>query len=661
MAKKKFLDMEGVAALRRGMKAEAQKLTGGLLLPFDGVEAKGDAFVVAGGVPAGAGFRVVWVPEDGGFRAITGGEEALLPLARGEQPEFTVESVADIEDGSLPWAITELTPTAASMSAGLMAGRDLYREQWIEVEASRVVRRDTGAEVDAAAMGLRIYGAWEDLRAKGFPSLWFYPFFTTREVGYAEFDTAGDYQAWLAETCPETTEYMIPAGATVRQTNRLGRSGRVMYGSFPGMEAYAGVASGSGPRVVDRGTGMVWRYDTASGTLVEDGQIGVGSAEIDRIHGGHAYGMSLARRWEKVADKSVWDAGRLMAQMDVRKDDRLPERMPALDLSGCRMISCYPPSPHSEVSAVKEMAWVDTVSAVKIQNIGGNGMVSVPALDFGKVKDAYRAFRSNTVMTTVSMHGVRDSDGYIGTDLPALTTLEEAFAKCKSLLGVPSVKAPNVTNFRGMCNQCYSLVTAPWFETGKATTLRGVFANCFSLANVGAYETGACTDFSTALYMCKSLGRMPRWTFAKATTVNSMCAGCRSLEHAGELDTGNATDFTKLFFGCVNLREVEGIELESATKTDQMFYGCSKLDRLTLRSLPTGSCTLDFSGLTAWGTTEAGKATMSASAEAVIERALESEGTLTLKIPAATWGRWKAAVDDLEGYMAEASVTVVTV
>lgn len=659
MAKKKFLDINGATALKEGMAWHVGKLTTGLILPFDGVETLGESdFTIGESAPEGA--RIVWVPDGGGFRAMTGGGRELMALPTAEQPEFTVESIADIENPALPWPTVELTPTAQSMASGLMAGRSLTYDQWIEVKASRVVRRSDGSEVDAEELGLRIYGSWEDFRHLGFNCPWFYPFFTTREVTYEEFSRVGDWHAWFAQNFAATTEFTIPAGATVRQVSRLGTVGRVMYRAFAGSVPYRAVVSGAAAyRLVDRGTGKVYRYDATAADLVADGQIGVGPAELATIHPGHEYGKRLMERWEQMTDKTSFDGDSFSDPRDMRLVDEMPQRMPALDLSKCTSISNYPPASQFEISPVKEMAWVDTSAAQEIHYFGSDGMVTLPAICFGKVKDAFRAFRSNTVMTTVSMYGARGSDGYISTDIPELETFENAFGGCKSLVAAPSVKAPKLTNPKSMFNQCYSLVTAPWMDADNFTTMRAVFANCFSLANVGAWNTAKATDFYCALYMCKSLRAVPRWTFVKALNVGAMCQGCVSLEEAGELNTVVCTNFTRLFDGCKNLRRVESIDLSAATVTTLMFQGCAKLDYMVFAKLPLGTCTLDLSGLTAWGTTEEGKKSMVASAEAIIERALEGEGTLTLRIPTATYDRWKGVVPELDGYMAEANVTVV--
>lgn len=659
MAKKKFLDLDGAKALKNGLTGTVGKLTTGLLLPFDGIETLAGASVSAGNsAPADA--RIVWVPDDGEFRASTGGGRELVALSEDEQPEFEVESIAEFETPTLPWPSIELTPTAQSMSTGLMAGRSLMREQWIEVKATKVIRRDTGEEVDAEALGLRIYGAWEDLREKGFSALWFYPFFTTREVTYEEFSKVGDWHAWFSTNFAATTEFTIPAGARVRQISRLGTVGRVMYRTFACDAPYKAItADETAYRLVDRNTGIVYRYDASSEDLVEAGQIGVGPSELDTIHPGHEYGKRLMERWASMSDKTSFDGAKFAAPMDVRLAEEMPQRMPALDLSKCTSISRYPPRPHSDIPAVRELAWIDTSSAEAISSIGGESVVYLPALNFSKVKNAYRAFRSNIVMTTISMHGARGSDGYISTDLPELESLQEAFAMCKSLVAVPSVIAPKLTNLNGLCNGCYSLVTAPWVDADRVTNMRAVFAGCYSLANIGAWNTSKGTDFFCTFYNCRSLRIMPRWTFASAQSVNAMCQGCVSLEEAVELNTAVCTNFVNLFQGCKNLRRVESIDLSAATSTGSMFSGCAKLDYIVFAKLPMGTCTLDLSGLTAWGTTDAGKQSMEKSTEALLERAFEGEGTLTMRIPAATYARWQAAFSDLDGYMAEANVTVV--
>ena len=662
MAKKKFLDLDGAKALKTGMTGTVGKLTTGLLLPFDGIleDTHGVNQMMSGiRVPAGESPRIVWVPKLQAFRALTGGEHMFEAYPAEEAPVLPVASVDYFTDKYK--IITFCQTEELQFSAETISTKPMPVDMWMEIKPSKVVRRDTGAEVDTDALGLRVYAGLEDCRWASPTSIWLYPFFATREVTLAEFEAVGDWPTWLQENFALTAQYAVPAGATVKILNKWGTRQLTLFDTWSGDAVYKDTASLERLGLLCKEDSTVYRC--SGGTLTPTEQIGISLKDMEHIHPGYEYGRHILRRWESVSDKTEYNGERFTCPSDKRLVTELPERLPALDLSQCTTVNSYPVFVNlDKCSPIREMAAVDLSNAEAVHAIGQPLMVTIPALDMGNVKDGTSAFNGLTSAVGISVFGAQNKDRGSGDSrqkLPELTIAQSMFQGCRSLTGLPAMETPKLTNMNSFAHTCRSIQSAPWMDTGNVTTMRAVLCACMSMAYVPAWDTSKVTDFFCAFYNCRSLLRFPRWSLASAQSVNAMCSGCVSLEEAGELNTTVCKDFVNLFANCKNLRKVESVDLGAATTTTSMFAGCAKLDYIVFAKLPMGTCTLDLSGLTAWGTTDAGKQSMEKCADALIERVGEGEGILTMRIPTATYARWQAAFSDLDGYMAEANVTVV--
>lgn len=185
-------------------------------------------------------------------------------------------------------------------------------------------------------------------------------------------------------------------------------------------------------------------------------------------------------------------------------------------------------------------------------------------------------------------------------------------------VSVPWADHSATTSFAREFSSKANLVVVPWFNTSNVTSFQGTFTSCYSLLFV------------------------PSWTFSNAWTMRSMCTDCWSLREAGVIDSKVCEVFDYAFYCCYSLRRVGGLDMTSATSTTSAFGDCKNLDELTITSWPTSSSvTLNFQGLTAWGTSEAGRKTMEASLRSLYYR-IDSEAYgigYTIRIPTATWQR----------------------
>ncbi len=667
MAKKQFLDMDGVKALKTGLQGEVGRRTSGLLLPFDCIESNAGA-TTSTAMPTAGNYRVAWVPELKAFRAISGGGRTLVSYPPTARPQFTVESIDHLGDeygdGPMPYPTEELKGTDASMDSGLMATAPL--DLWAELLPSKVVRRDTGAEVDFKALGLRIYGTWEDSRMSttgNHTARWCNVVFTDREITLQEFENVADWRTWYSGNFKHNSNlYDIPAGATVSILNHWGEAPRYIHSKWDSSTVYTNTDVLLAAALLCKQNAKIYDY-TLRNDIEERKGIGVTPEDMDRLMPGYQYGLDMLDRWESLGAEQ-YNGRSIAGNIDSRLATEMPQRFPSHDLSECTAVSNYPPTfTYNGLgpTPVTEIAPVDIGNAESLSYFGTDRVVSLPRLRMPMLHTAESAFAGDKSLTTLSILGDDAVNAGKPYSLPRLTTVRGMFEKCHSLIAIPYIEAMALTNLNLFANQCYSLVAAPWLETGNVTNMQAAFANCFSMASVPAYDTKKVTNFRLAFYYCKSLRSLPGLDFRSATTVNQMCHLCCTMEHTGDINTSICTDFSRAFYDCRNLRRVESIDLSAATVTTNMFYGCSKLDYLVITGFPSGTCTLDLSGLTAWGTTEGGKLSMAASTDALLLRVMEGGGVLTLRIPSATYTRWKGQIPELDEYMSEANITVVKV
>lgn len=205
----------------------------------------------------------------------------------------------------------------------------------------------------------------------------------------------------------------------------------------------------------------------------------------------------------------------------------------------------------------------------------------VNLINSGSVTDFTRLFGS--------MHNLVKADiGVIG----AVTTFTEMFTGCSSLVEVNFLNPSSTTSLNNtsyMFYNCYSLLSAPFFNTAAVTAMNYKFYGCESLNNVPLYNTANVTTMSNMFVNCYSLTTVPLFNTIKVTTMIQMFYICNSLQTVPLFNTVAVTDMSYMFYNCYNLTSIPLFNTASVTTMANMFYNCYSLVSLPL--LNTGSVT----------------------------------------------------------------------
>lgn len=646
-----------------------KRFLAGYILPFDGFIEDSEAYPAQSKKkwPHITPFKVVWVKDLKAFWFLSGGLTTLVNYPADQRPSFVVKSIDhlgdEFGDGPCPYPTEELTPTDETIDSGLMANAPL--DIWCEVLPDKVVNRTTGAEVDFSTLGLHCYGTWEDSRMNGSStSRWLNVIFTDRIITYEKFERQVDWKTWYFGNFKHNSDlYDVPVGATVTILNYIGKTEEVLHEFWDAGDAY------KTPEILNKETpllckedGYIYRINYETEDIERVRPFMIGSKNMEAINPGYEYGVKLQERFNKLTDVTSFDGRGIAANIDYRLATEMPEKMPALDLSKCTTVKNYPPSfTYSGLgyNRVKEIQQVDLRNAGTLSRFGSCECTSLPRLHLPNLKNGNEAFATNSSLTTLSVLGDEYITGKDECYLPTLSYAVSMFEGCFSLVAAPYLNTPALTNMNKMFNRCFSLVAAPWIITDNVTNMSYAFVNCLSMASCPAYTTTKCTNFSCMFYNCKSLRHLPNLNFANGTTLKSICTNCVSLESAGDINAPKCTDFAQLFQSCSSLRRIESIQLDAATTTTNMFHLCPKIDYLVIKSFPKAAMTLYFDGLVSWGTTDSGKWSMIESSKALTARTATT--TCTLRLPTATYNRWKEYVPTLDTMLTNAHITLVKI
>lgn len=142
-------------------------------------------------------------------------------------------------------------------------------------------------------------------------------------------------------------------------------------------------------------------------------------------------------------------------------------------------------------------------------------------------------------------------------DFSRVTSAEEAFHECFSLLNVPKyINIGNCTNFRRMFMRCCVLQYAPFMDLSKAVQLDGMFSYCYSLK----YAPPAYSESTTTIY--------------------EMFSACHELESDIHLFTDNVTQFNYAFYQCFKVKSIILTSIEKNTTFNGTWNGLNALETL---------------------------------------------------------------------------------
>lgn len=165
-------------------------------------------------------------------------------------------------------------------------------------------------------------------------------------------------------------------------------------------------------------------------------------------------------------------------------------------------------------------------NGVEIGTLGKNTGLSISEL-FTKAK-VWSALYSLTPSVTVLDEAFVN---YTGTRIPQIdtsnvTSMNNMFAGCKSLIEVPQMDTSNVTKMGSMFRFCSVLTEVPLLDTSNVANMYGMFTYCGKLTTVPQFDTSSVTNMRTMFDGCSSLSDQ------SLNNILAMCANAKNITDA---------------------------------------------------------------------------------------------------------------------------------
>ena len=172
----------------------------------------------------------------------------------------------------------------------------------------------------------------------------------------------------------------------------------------------------------------------------------------------------------------------------------------------------------------------------------------------------------------------------------SLTSTAYWFNECSNLSqieGMENLKTDNVTDMRGMFEDCSSLTSLDLsnFKTDNVTTLGGMFWSCTGLTSLDLsnFKTDNVTDMGSMFLNCSNLTSLNVSSF-KTDNVMGMrgmfdrCSSLTSLD-LSNFKTDNVRDMSQMFVSCSGLMSLDlsNFKTDNVTDMSYMFNGCTNL------------------------------------------------------------------------------------
>lgn len=160
---------------------------------------------------------------------------------------------------------------------------------------------------------------------------------------------------------------------------------------------------------------------------------------------------------------------------------------------------------------------------------------------------------------------------------------DEMFSGAYSLksIDIGELDTSAATNMNSMFNNCYSLVSIPYFDASSAVTMITMFANCHSLVSIPPIDTSSATTMNQMFSDCASLTTLPQMDTSSATSMQSMFNGCRRLR---DLPSGftipDGCFVDRIYQWCSSLRKPASRMVAGASNTSVNFYEAQSLDSM---------------------------------------------------------------------------------
>jgi len=158
---------------------------------------------------------------------------------------------------------------------------------------------------------------------------------------------------------------------------------------------------------------------------------------------------------------------------------------------------------------------------------------------------------------------------------PRTSNMAYYFNNCPKLRSVEFGPFNNLTDVRGLFEECSSLDYVPDIDLSNCTVAHSLFRK----TNIEHYRNeltfSSVPDLNTMFNSCPRLKSVHIDVPSSVTSITSMFQGCSNLTYvSGDFTSANLTATPYAFQGCTNLIYSPEINLSGVTNTTQMYYQC---------------------------------------------------------------------------------------
>ena len=231
--------------------------------------------------------------------------------------------------------------------------------------------------------------------------------------------------------------------------------------------------------------------------------------------------------------------------------------------------------------------WVEKVTLNKLGNIAS----------FSSIFNSFYSLQEVVINATTT--GVTSTDSmfnecYSLNTAPTFNTsnvsnASSMFNLCYTLTTVPSYNFVSVGNGSSMFNGCYALTTVGTLDFTNATNLSSLFNSCYYLVTAPTLTTTKVTNTSIMFQNCVALETVPLFNTSTVTNAAQMFMSCNLLTSVPAFNMSLVTNFSNMFDGCYNLRSVGLIDTQRVTNWTSAFNNCNSLDELPALNLTVGN------------------------------------------------------------------------
>lgn len=182
--------------------------------------------------------------------------------------------------------------------------------------------------------------------------------------------------------------------------------------------------------------------------------------------------------------------------------------------------------------SLTSMPLFDTRSATDVGCMfKGTSITDIPQYDFSSVVNM-DGMLEETKIQSVPMINIPSG----------VTSLDMLFYDCKELADTSNLaryNTSNITSMQQMFWGCRSLVNVTAFDTSNVTNMYNMFSCCYSLEYAPDIDTSSVRTMESMFRVCTSLKKCPEFDTSSIENVHSIFVSCRSVE-SGALRFYNA-------------------------------------------------------------------------------------------------------------------------